>query len=80
MSVVGEKASSKRVEIKNVAGAKNVERAVEYEYRRHIRMLEEGKEVEAETRRFDADTGMTKTLRKKDEEPDYRFFQDPDLP
>ena len=43
-------------------------------------MLEEGKEVEAETRRFDADTGVTKTLRKKDEEPDYRFFQDPDLP
>ena len=74
MSVVGEKASSKRVEIKNVAGAKNVERAVEYEYRRHIRMLEEGKEVEAETRRFDADTGVTKILRKKDEEPDYRFF------
>ena len=40
LSVQGETNESPRVEIKNVAGAKNVERAVEYEYRRHIEMLE----------------------------------------
>ena len=80
VSVKGEKMESNRVEIKNVAGAKNVERAVEYEFRRHIEMLREGKKPGAETRRFDADTGVTQTLRTKEEEPDYRFFQDPDLP
>ena len=34
---------SQRVEVKNVAGAKNVERAVEYEFRRHVQMLKDGK-------------------------------------
>lgn len=72
--------TSKRVEIKNVAGAKNVERAVEYEFRRHIAMLQDGKTPDAETRRYDANENKTITLRKKEQEPDYRFFQDPDLP
>lgn len=80
VSVQGEKAESQRVEIKNVAGAKNVERAVEHEYRRHVALLEQGLFPEPETRRFDADTATTTTLRRKEEEPDYRFFQDPDLP
>lgn len=80
VSVIGEKNKSERVEIKNVSGAKNVERAVEYEFRRHIGLLSQGKFPAPETRRFDADTGSTVTLRKKEEEPDYRFFQDPDLP
>jgi aspartyl-tRNA(Asn)/glutamyl-tRNA(Gln) amidotransferase subunit B len=43
VSVEGEKMKSQRVEVKNVAGAKNVERAVEYEFRRHVQMLKDGK-------------------------------------
>jgi aspartyl-tRNA(Asn)/glutamyl-tRNA(Gln) amidotransferase subunit B len=80
VSVEGEKMSSNRIEIKNVAGAKNVERAVEYEFRRHIELLQQGEVPAAETRRFDANEGKTITLRRKEQEPDYRFFQDPDLP
>lgn len=80
VSVYSDKVSGNRVEIKNVAGAKNVERAVEYEYRRHISLLSEGKIPEFETRRYDAEKDITTTLRKKEDEPDYRFFQDPDLP
>lgn len=80
VSVHSDKVSGNRVEIKNVAGAKNVERAVEYEYRRHIALLSEGKIPEFETRRYDAEKDITHTLRKKEDEPDYRFFQDPDLP
>lgn len=80
LSVQGEKNESPRVEIKNVAGAKNVERAVEYEYRRHISLLSKGEIPLPETRRYEPDWDRTVTLRVKDEEPDYRFFQDPDLP
>lgn len=68
------------MEIKNVAGSKNVERAVEYEYRRHIDLLSRGEQVMPETRRYEADVDRTVTLRVKEDEPDYRFFQDPDLP
>ena len=80
VSVHGENISSPRVEVKNVAGAKNVERALEYEYLRHIDVLESGGKIYPETRRYDADVDQTVSLRFKDEEPDYRFFQDPDLP
>lgn len=80
VSVHSDKISGNRVEIKNVAGAKNVERAVEFEYRRQIALLMDGKIPEFETRRYDAVSDVTHTLRKKEDEPDYRFFQDPDLP
>lgn len=68
------------MEVKNVSGAKNVERAVEYEYRRHVSLLESGQIVLPETRRYNAAEGITELLRSKNEDPDYRFFQDPDLP
>lgn len=71
---------SQRVEVKNVSGAKNVERAVEFEYKRHVALLENNLLVLPETRRFDAAEGTTVLLRSKSEDPDYRFFQDPDLP
>lgn len=80
ISVQGEKYESPRVEIKNVAGSKNCERAVEFEYRRHIEMLSRGEIPLPETRRYEPDMDRTITLRVKEEEPDYRFFQDPDLP
>lgn len=80
VSIQGDTMHSERVEIKNVAGAKNIERAVEYEYKRHVAMLESGNKIAPETRRYDAAEGMTVLLRPKSEDPDYRFFQDPDLP
>ena len=80
VSVHSKEISGPRVEVKNVAGAKNVERALEYEYLRHIDVLSKGGTVHKETRRYDADVDVTVPLRFKDEEPDYRFFQDPDLP
>lgn len=74
VSVHGEKAAGCRVEVKNVSGAKNVERAVEYEFRRHVDLLENGSFPKPETRKFDAATGTTVLLRSKTEDPDYRFF------
>ena len=80
LSVQGEKYESPRVDIKTLLGSKDAERAVEYEYRRHIEMLSRGEIPDSETRSFDPVTGQTETLRVRSEEPDYRFFQDPDLP
>ena len=71
---------SERVEVKNVAGAKNVERAVEYEFFRHMEMMERGEVPFTETRRYDAEMGETFSIRDKEDDPDYRFFLDPDLP
>lgn len=65
---------SPRVEIKNVAGAKNVERSVEFELRRHVALLESGQNALPETRRYDAAEGKTVLLRTKTEDPDYRFL------
>ena len=65
---------SPRVEIKNVAGAKNVERAVEFEFKRAVTQLESKSNVVPETRRFDAAEGRTVLLRVKTEDPDYRFI------
>merc|ERR1712216_421852 len=69
-----------RVEIKNVLGIRLVEKAIEYEMRRHAELLAQGLPVTKETRRYDAVSDRTISLRSKEEEIDYRFLVDPDLP
>lgn len=69
-----------RVEIANIDSAENVEKAVEFEYRRLVHLLEAGTNSEVEIRRYMPLTGKTKLLRANPEKVDYRFFQDPDLP
>lgn len=68
-----------RCEVKNVNSIKNIGDAVEYEAKRQIDLLESGNEVDQETRKFDALTGSTKTMRSKEDALDYRYFPDPDL-
>lgn len=80
LQVEGDNESGPTVDIKNLSSAKNVERAVEYEYLRHIDILTKGQMPESETRRYDESKNKTETIRCKEEEPDYRYFQDPDLP
>ncbi len=53
--------------------------AVDYEARRQIEILEEGGEIDQETRLFDPDRGETRSMRSKEEAHDYRYFPDPDL-
>jgi aspartyl-tRNA(Asn)/glutamyl-tRNA(Gln) amidotransferase subunit B len=55
-------------------------RAVEFETKRQIEILENGGVVEQETRGFDAETGTTYPLREKEDAHDYRYFPEPDLP
>src|SRR6187455_1464581 len=68
-----------RTETKNVNSVRFVMAVVEHEARRQIDVLEEGGEVAQETRLYDPDKGVTRTLRSKEDAHDYRYFPDPDL-
>jgi len=69
-----------RCEIKNINSVRFVRQAIEYESRRQVELIEDGGEIVQETRLFDTDSGVTRSLRSKEESHDYRYFPDPDLP
>jgi aspartyl-tRNA(Asn)/glutamyl-tRNA(Gln) amidotransferase subunit B len=69
----------KRTEIKNVSGYAAVEKALNYEFARQKQEIANGKMIEQHTRAFNAETGMTVELRKKETEEDYGYIFDPDL-
>jgi aspartyl-tRNA(Asn)/glutamyl-tRNA(Gln) amidotransferase subunit B len=68
-----------RCEVKNLNSMRFVGRAIEYEARRQIELIEAGGAVEQEARLFDAEKGETRAMRTKEEAHDYRYFPDPDL-
>ncbi|MEY4173387.1 MAG: aspartyl/glutamyl-tRNA(Asn/Gln) amidotransferase subunit [Actinomycetota bacterium] len=68
-----------RCEIKNVNSVRSLGRAIEYEARRQIDLLEAGDKVRQETRHWDEVDGRTHTLRVKEDADDYRYFLEPDL-
>ena len=68
-----------RCELKNLNSFRFMERAIEYEARRQIELLEDGRRVEQETRLYDPERDETRSLRTKEEAHDYRYFPDPDL-
>lgn len=68
-----------KTEIKNMNSLRNVERALEYEIGRQKGLLENGGTVVQETLLWDADRGLTYSMRTKEEAHDYRYFPDPDL-
>ncbi|MCH7412245.1 Asp-tRNA(Asn)/Glu-tRNA(Gln) amidotransferase subunit GatB [Belliella sp. R4-6] len=69
----------KKVEVKNMNSFRNVARAIEHEYERQIHMIEANVEIISETRTFDATTGLTASMRTKEDLNDYRYFPEPDL-
>ncbi|HMI39726.1 MAG TPA: Asp-tRNA(Asn)/Glu-tRNA(Gln) amidotransferase subunit GatB [Sphingomicrobium sp.] len=68
-----------RTETKNVNSVRFVMAVIEHEARRQVELIEEGGAVVQETRLFDPDKGVTRTLRSKEDAHDYRYFPDPDL-
>jgi aspartyl-tRNA(Asn)/glutamyl-tRNA(Gln) amidotransferase subunit B len=68
-----------RTEMKNLNSFKHVEKSLDYEIRRQIELIKKGGRVVQETRLFNADEGVTYSMRGKEEAHDYRYFPEPDL-
>ncbi len=68
-----------KIEIKNLNSISGVRRALAYEIRRQMAVLERGQQLEQETRGWDDNAGETFLMRTKEFAHDYRYFPDPDL-
>ena len=75
----GEEKLGTRTEIKNMNSLNFIAKAMEYEFDRHVDILESGGKIEQETRRYDSDLNITESMRGKEDADDYRYFRDPDL-
>jgi aspartyl-tRNA(Asn)/glutamyl-tRNA(Gln) amidotransferase subunit B len=75
----GAKEYGKKVEVKNMNSFRNVQRAIDFEIKRQIDLLESGQSIAGETRSFDAVKDLTFSLRSKENANDYRYFPEPDL-
>lgn len=76
----GDKKLGTRAEIKNLNSFRSVERAVEYEYSRQAKLLDNGEKIIQETRGWSDATGKTTSQRSKEAAQDYRYMPEPDLP
>ena len=75
----GERKLGTRCEIKNLNSFRFLERAIVFEAKRQIELLEDGGRVVQETRLYDPDRDETRSMRSKEDAQDYRYFPDPDL-
>ena len=75
----GSKELGTRTETKNVNSFKFVEKAIQHEIRRQMKVLESGKRVTQETRLYDSQLDETRPMRSKEFANDYRYFPEPDL-
>ena len=69
-----------RTEMKNLNSFRAIARAIEYESRRQIDILEDGGKIVQETRRWDDNRGVSYAMRSKEDAQDYKYFPEPDLP
>ena len=69
-----------RTEVKNLNSFRNVEKAIDYEIKRQIELIEQGGEVRQVTMQWDGGANQTKEMRTKEMSHDYRYFPEPDLP
>jgi aspartyl-tRNA(Asn)/glutamyl-tRNA(Gln) amidotransferase subunit B len=76
----GEEAFGTRIEIKNMNSMRSVERAIAHEIERQAKVLDGGGSLRMETRGWDEAAQATYLMRPKEEENDYRYFPEPDLP
>jgi aspartyl-tRNA(Asn)/glutamyl-tRNA(Gln) amidotransferase subunit B len=69
-----------RTEVKNISSHRGAEQALAFEASRQKKLVQSGREVEQETRHFNETHGNTVGMRSKEEEKDYRYFREADLP
>ncbi|WP_416838878.1 Asp-tRNA(Asn)/Glu-tRNA(Gln) amidotransferase subunit GatB [Haloferax sp. DFSO52] len=72
--------AANRTEVKNISSHKGAEKALAYEVTRQKNAVKRGRAIEQETRHWDESRGITVSMRSKEEEKDYRYFQEADLP
>jgi aspartyl-tRNA(Asn)/glutamyl-tRNA(Gln) amidotransferase subunit B len=75
----GDSNFGERCEIKNLNSMRYAKRAIEYEFKRQVQLIERGEAVVRQTLHFDPQTGVTSSIRDKEDANDYRYFPDPDL-
>ena len=75
----GDETLGTRAEVKNLNSIRSLGRAIDYEARRQVDLLEAGDRIVQETRHWNEEDGRTHTLRSKEEAYDYRYFPEPDL-
>ena len=68
-----------RTETKNVNSVRFIQAVVEYEAKRQVALIEDGGTIVQETRLWDPDKNVTRSMRSKEDAHDYRYFPDPDL-
>jgi len=81
INIVDEETGKKSTitEIKNLNSFKSAVKAMEFEQKRHIELLEKGEDTVRETRRYDDLKGETISMRTKEDASDYRYFPEPDI-
>ncbi|HET9430624.1 MAG TPA: Asp-tRNA(Asn)/Glu-tRNA(Gln) amidotransferase subunit GatB, partial [Chitinophagaceae bacterium] len=75
----GETQLGTKVEVKNLNSIRNIKRAIDFEAKRLVDLLENGETIIQQTRSFDASNGSTFATREKEDADDYRYFPEPDL-
>jgi aspartyl-tRNA(Asn)/glutamyl-tRNA(Gln) amidotransferase subunit B len=75
----GEESLGTKTEVKNMNSFRNVERALEFEIQRQMRLIDDGGTILQETLLWDAERGVAVPMRSKEESHDYRYFPEPDL-
>ena len=80
ISVSKDSALGVRSEIKNIGSISNIGEAIDYEILRQVKLLENGAVLKEDTRKYDANTGQTIFMRKKEPNKDYRYFPESDIP
>lgn len=69
-----------RVEIKNLNSISNVQKAIEFEFQRQVKLYENNQPILQETRRFEEESQTTVSMREKSDSIDYKYFPDPNIP
>lgn len=69
-----------RIEIKNLNSLENIQKAIKYEEKRQVELINDHKIIEEETRKFDENKNLTLLMRKKQSTNDYRYFRDSNIP
>lgn len=75
----GDEKFGTRTEIKNINSFRFIEKAIEYEIARQLKVVKQGGAIIQETRLWDSERGVTESMRSKEEAHDYRYFPEPDL-